>query len=167
MPRNRVWRRRRRLPEEPGQQTAARHLFFGEFVVEGVTSASSARATAMNAPPLRFYRGGTMQRSMTRIRTSHVGRLPPPKGWEDMPARLASAELTDPEDIAAKVDAGDCRNGEEAGRDRDRLHRRRRVLDRPQPRPLRRAFHRHRGAPGGPGRAADHPPLDPRARRIP
>jgi hypothetical protein len=30
-----------------------------------------------------------MQRSMTRIRTSHVGRLPSPKGWEDMPGRLA------------------------------------------------------------------------------
>jgi hypothetical protein len=37
-----------------------------------------------------------MQRSITRIRTSHVGRLPPPKGWEDMPGRLASAEITDP-----------------------------------------------------------------------
>ena len=44
-----------------------------------------------------------MQRSMTRIRTSHVGRLPPPKGWEDMPARLASAEITDPAVIAAQV----------------------------------------------------------------
>jgi len=44
-----------------------------------------------------------MQRSMTRIRTSHVGRLPPPKGWEDMPGRLASAELTDPALIAAQV----------------------------------------------------------------
>ena len=28
-----------------------------------------------------------MQKSATRIRTSHVGRLPAPKGWEDMPAR--------------------------------------------------------------------------------
>jgi len=44
-----------------------------------------------------------MQRSMTRIRTSHVGRLPPPKGWEDMPARLASAEITDSAVIAAQV----------------------------------------------------------------
>ena len=44
-----------------------------------------------------------MQRSMTRIRTSHVGRLPPPKGWEDMPGRLASAEITDPAVIAAQV----------------------------------------------------------------
>ena len=44
-----------------------------------------------------------MQRSMTRIRTSHVGRLPPPKGWEDMPARLAAAEVTDPAVIAAEV----------------------------------------------------------------
>ena len=44
-----------------------------------------------------------MQRSITRIRTSHVGRLPPPKGWEDMPGRLASAEITDPAVIAAQV----------------------------------------------------------------
>jgi len=44
-----------------------------------------------------------MQRSMTQIRTSHVGRLPPPKGWEDMPGRLASAEITDPAVIAAQV----------------------------------------------------------------
>src|ERR1700752_940395 len=43
-----------------------------------------------------------MQRSMTWIRTSHVGRLPPPKGWEDMPARLANAEITDPAVIAAE-----------------------------------------------------------------
>jgi hypothetical protein len=40
---------------------------------------------------------------MTRIRTSHVGWLPLPKGWEDMPARLASAEITDPAVIAAEV----------------------------------------------------------------
>jgi 5-methyltetrahydropteroyltriglutamate--homocysteine methyltransferase len=44
-----------------------------------------------------------MQHSTTRIRTSHVGRLPPPKGWEDMPARLANAEVTDPAAIAAQV----------------------------------------------------------------
>ena len=44
-----------------------------------------------------------MQRSTTRIRTSHVGRLPPPKGWEDMPGRLASAEITDAAVIAAQV----------------------------------------------------------------
>jgi methionine synthase II (cobalamin-independent) len=44
-----------------------------------------------------------MQRSMTRIRNSHVGRLPSPKGWEDMPERLASAEITDPAVIAAQV----------------------------------------------------------------
>jgi len=31
------------------------------------------------------------------------GRLPPPKGWADMPARLAGAEITDPVVIAAKV----------------------------------------------------------------
>jgi hypothetical protein len=44
-----------------------------------------------------------MQRSMTRIRTSHVGRLPSPEGWEDMPGRLASAEITDPAVIAAQA----------------------------------------------------------------
>src|SRR5438093_12185677 len=44
-----------------------------------------------------------MKKSATRIRTSHVGRLPPPKGWEDVPARLANAELTDPAAIAAEV----------------------------------------------------------------
>ncbi len=44
-----------------------------------------------------------MKKSLTRIRTSHVGRLPPPKGWEDMPARLANAEVTDPAVIAAQV----------------------------------------------------------------
>src|SRR5271169_7082247 len=44
-----------------------------------------------------------MRRSLTRIRTSHVGRLPPPKGWADMPAQLAGAEITDPVVIAAKV----------------------------------------------------------------
>jgi 5-methyltetrahydropteroyltriglutamate--homocysteine methyltransferase len=44
-----------------------------------------------------------MQKNTTRIRTSHVGRLPPPKGWEDMPARLASAEVTDRGEIAARV----------------------------------------------------------------
>jgi len=35
------------------------------------------------------------------VRTSHVGRLPPPKGSEDMPGWLASAEITDPAVIAA------------------------------------------------------------------
>jgi methionine synthase II (cobalamin-independent) len=49
---------------------------------------------------------GKMKKSLTRIRTSHVGRLPPPKGWEDMPARLANAELTDPAAIAAQVTPG-------------------------------------------------------------
>jgi len=44
-----------------------------------------------------------MQRSARRIRTSHVGRLPPPKGWEDMPARLANAEITDRAAIGAAV----------------------------------------------------------------
>lgn len=44
-----------------------------------------------------------MQRSTTRIRTSHVGRLPPPKGWEDMPARLANAEVIDSGEIASHM----------------------------------------------------------------
>ena len=44
-----------------------------------------------------------MQKSTTRIRTSHVGRLPPPKGWEDMPARLANAEVIDSGEIASVV----------------------------------------------------------------
>ena len=44
-----------------------------------------------------------MQKSATRIRTSHVGRLPPPKGWEDMPARLANAEVIDSGEIASRV----------------------------------------------------------------
>jgi 5-methyltetrahydropteroyltriglutamate--homocysteine methyltransferase len=44
-----------------------------------------------------------MQKSATRIRTSHVGRLPPPKGWEDMPARLANAEVIDSGEIASVV----------------------------------------------------------------
>src|SRR5262249_2454798 len=49
-------------------------------------------------------RGGTgMQKSTTRIRTSHVGRLPPPKGWEDMPARRANAEVIDGGEIASHV----------------------------------------------------------------
>lgn len=44
-----------------------------------------------------------MQKSTTRIRTSHVGRLPPPKGWEDMPARLANAEVIDSSEITSHV----------------------------------------------------------------
>ena len=44
-----------------------------------------------------------MQKSTTRIRTSHVGRLPPPKGWEDMPARLANAEVIDSSEITRLV----------------------------------------------------------------
>ena len=46
---------------------------------------------------------GKMKKSLTRIRTSHVGRLPPPKGWEDMPVGLANAEVTDPAVLAAQV----------------------------------------------------------------
>ena len=62
--------------------------------------------------------------------------------------------------------AGHRRDGQETDRGRHRLHRRRRILDGAQSRPLRRPLHRCRGAPGGAGRAADDPALDPRARRI-
>jgi 5-methyltetrahydropteroyltriglutamate--homocysteine methyltransferase len=40
---------------------------------------------------------------MRRIRTSHVGRLPPPKGREEIPGPLAGAEITDPAVIARQV----------------------------------------------------------------
>src|SRR5215472_15583928 len=47
------------------------------------------------------------ERACKRVRrvsgTSHVGRLPPPKGWEDMPARLANAEVIDSGEIASHV----------------------------------------------------------------
>jgi len=82
-----------------------------------------------------------MQRSMTRIRTSHVGRLPPPKGWQDMPGRLASAEITDPSLIAAQVTPAIAETVKQQVEVGIELHRRRRVLDSPQPRPLHRAFH--------------------------
>jgi hypothetical protein len=45
-----------------------------------------------------------MQRSMTRIRTSHVGRLPPPKGWADMPGLGTTAEST----LLARRSLGRC-----------------------------------------------------------
>jgi methionine synthase II (cobalamin-independent) len=45
-----------------------------------------------------------MKHSDTRIRTSHVGRLPAPAGWEDMPAKLATGQVTDPKEIAAQVE---------------------------------------------------------------
>ena len=44
-----------------------------------------------------------MQKSADRIRTSHVGRLPPPRGWEDVPARLANDEITSPAEIADRI----------------------------------------------------------------
>ena len=82
-----------------------------------------------------------MQRSMTRIRNSHVGRLPPPNGWEDMPGRLASAEITDPSLIATQVTPAIAETVKQQVEVGIELHRRRRVLDSPQPRPLHRAFH--------------------------
>ena len=45
-----------------------------------------------------------MKHSANRIRTSHVGRLPPPKGWEDMPAKLAAGEIVNRDEIAAKIE---------------------------------------------------------------
>jgi 5-methyltetrahydropteroyltriglutamate--homocysteine methyltransferase len=45
-----------------------------------------------------------MLNSKTRIRTSHVGRLPAPKGWEDMPQRLATGAVTERGEIAEKVE---------------------------------------------------------------
>jgi 5-methyltetrahydropteroyltriglutamate--homocysteine methyltransferase len=53
--------------------------------------------------PTPTEREGDMLKSTERIRTSHVGRLPAPKGWEDMPARLSGAAITDPATIAARV----------------------------------------------------------------
>jgi 5-methyltetrahydropteroyltriglutamate--homocysteine methyltransferase len=44
-----------------------------------------------------------MQESTVRIRTSHVGRLPAPKGFEDISARLAEASLTDHGEIERQV----------------------------------------------------------------
>src|SRR5437868_15170190 len=72
--------------------------------------------------------------------------VPPPKGWADMPARVAGAEITDPVVIAAKVTPAiaetvkkqietgiDCIGDGE-------------FLDGAQSRPLRRPLHRCRGA---------------------
>ncbi|MBV8535040.1 MAG: hypothetical protein JO128_05575, partial [Alphaproteobacteria bacterium] len=44
-----------------------------------------------------------MHNSSNRIRTSHVGRLPTPKGWEDVPGRLAGGGITSPDEIASVV----------------------------------------------------------------
>ncbi len=44
-----------------------------------------------------------MADQVQKIRTSHVGRLPPPAGWDDMPAKLASGEVSAAADIAARV----------------------------------------------------------------
>ncbi len=106
-----------------------------------------------------------MQRSTARVRTSHVGRLPSPKGWEDMPARLVSAGITDPPVIAAQVTRAiaeivkrqvevriNCIGAGEFWTARSLAH--------------YTPLQRHRGAPRSTGRAADHPSLDPRARRI-
>ena len=44
-----------------------------------------------------------MRYNTDRIRTSHVGRLPAPKNFADMPARLARADVTDPQELDARV----------------------------------------------------------------
>ncbi|MGH7088902.1 MAG: hypothetical protein ACREFQ_08375, partial [Stellaceae bacterium] len=44
-----------------------------------------------------------MQYNTDRIRTTHVGRLPPPKGFEDTPARLANGEVMGEAELRAKV----------------------------------------------------------------
>ena len=44
-----------------------------------------------------------MRYNTDRIRTSHVGRLPAPKNFADMPARLARADVTDPNELDAQV----------------------------------------------------------------
>jgi 5-methyltetrahydropteroyltriglutamate--homocysteine methyltransferase len=44
-----------------------------------------------------------MQKSSSRIRTSHVGRLPAPKGWEEVPARLAGGGITSPDELSKTV----------------------------------------------------------------
>ena len=44
-----------------------------------------------------------MQRSAQRIRTSHVGRLPSPKGWEDVPFKLATGVIVERKEIDALV----------------------------------------------------------------
>jgi 5-methyltetrahydropteroyltriglutamate--homocysteine methyltransferase len=76
-----------------------------------------------------------MQKSVSRIRTSHVGRLPAPKGFEDVPMRLANAELTDEAQIGRLVVPGiaevvkrqaeigiDCINDGEFWTTRSRAH---------------------------------------------
>ena len=62
-----------------------------------------------------------MRRSLTRIRTWHVGRLPPPKGWADMPARLAARDHR-PCGDRRQGHAGHRRDGQETGRGRHRLY---------------------------------------------
>jgi 5-methyltetrahydropteroyltriglutamate--homocysteine methyltransferase len=44
-----------------------------------------------------------MQYNTDRIRTSHVGRLPAPRNFADLPARLARAEVTDPNELEAQI----------------------------------------------------------------
>ena len=46
-----------------------------------------------------------MKNSAHRIRTSHVGRLPTPPGFEEMAIRLVRGELSD-EEVAARVVPG-------------------------------------------------------------
>src|SRR5690349_17489782 len=54
-------------------------------------------------PSIRDQGRRAMQYNTDRIRTSHVGRLPAPKNFADMPARLARADVTDPKELDATV----------------------------------------------------------------
>src|ERR1700730_6243656 len=70
----------------------------------GAATGAAATPVILSSAGLQSDGGaGRMKKSAKRIRTSHVGRLPPPKGWEDMPARLANAQVTDRVEIASQV----------------------------------------------------------------
>ncbi|HXQ53879.1 MAG TPA: cobalamin-independent methionine synthase II family protein [Stellaceae bacterium] len=45
-----------------------------------------------------------MKNSATKIRTSHVGRLPAPAGFEDMPPRLAGGQAISADEMAKRVE---------------------------------------------------------------
>ena len=72
-----------------------------------------------------------MKRNTERIRTSHVGRLPAPDGWEDVPARLATGAATErdkiepaiAETVRKQLDVGiDCVNDGEFWTGRNFAH---------------------------------------------
>jgi len=72
-----------------------------------------------------------MKHNTDRIRTSHVGRLPAPDGWEDVPARLATGGATEhdkiepaiAETVRKQLDVGiDCVNDGEFWTGRNFAH---------------------------------------------